>query len=284
MLGESLQYELSRLADAAWAAAAFVAHQRGGLTPELGDAVAEVLLVSGLPATVRDEAFASALASQLAQAAAFASGHTAGWAGLDDEVLLAQGHGSGQVADWIVDQVIPALGVEAQLRRPGAAFLDVGVGTGQLAARIAARCPDLRVVGIDVLERALALARGCVHAAGHGDRVLLRRVDVSALDEEASFDLVWFPLVFIPPDAVQAGLAAVLRALRPGGWIIVTTIAGQAELPITRALARLSALLNGGSASTAQELMPALRRIGYTSVRSLPATPLTGVLTGGCRP
>lgn len=283
MLGEYLQYELSRLVDSAWAVAAFAALHRDDLAPDQRAAAEQAVVLSGLPATARDGEFAAALTSQLAQAAAFAAGVPGGWAGMPDDVLIAQGTASKQVADWIVDKVVPALGAAEALGRPGAAFLDIGVGTGQLTARIAERWPLIQITGMDRMERPLGIARRVVAEAGCADRVDLVRADARFLAEQSRYDLAWLPLSFMSPKVIPDVLSAARRALRPGGWAIATTLMAVSEVPVVQAMSDLCTTVCEGSSLSREELLPLMREAGYSRLVDLPSTPLTGVLTAACR-
>jgi methylase of polypeptide subunit release factors len=80
---------------------------------------------------------------------------------------------------------LPMLGGLAEaLARPGARMLDVGTGVAAMAVAYAELFPELTVVGLDVLPRALALAAATVAASGVADRVVLREQDVTTLDDE----------------------------------------------------------------------------------------------------
>jgi 3-oxoadipate enol-lactonase len=281
MLSDELQRELSRLVDAAWVTAAWAAQRRPGLTEEARDAVGEVLVRSGLPAG-GDNHFASALASQLRQAAAFATTGALPWSTLDDETLLEQGHGSRAVAYWLADEVLPAVGLTERLAAPGAAFLDVGVGVGMIATGLAERFDRLCVVGLDVAERSLLLAARAAADAGCADRVELRRLDVAALSDVAAYDLAWLPTAFLPEAAVRSALPRLLTALRPGGCLVVA-LRVASDLPVVQAIETLGARLTGGSALTADEVTPLLLAAGFDEVVELPGTPLTGTLLGARR-
>lgn len=283
-LGEALPRELSRLIDAGWVVAAHLVLQRGDTDEEVRRAAERVLLLSGLPATTKPhDHFAAMVASQLKQVAGFGAGTARRWADLDDDVLLTQGHASRFVADWIADEVCPAIGLRDRMRRPDAAFLDVGTGTGQLAAQIAARFPDARVVGLDIARRPLALARNLLAESPHGGHVELREADVADLGDKEAFDLAWLPVTVIARRSLESALAAVARALRPGGWVVASSVVAQDDLPINQAISRLVTSFHGGSAVTREDLMPLLREAGYAEIRALPESVVTGALLGARR-
>jgi hypothetical protein len=73
-----------------------------------------------------------------------------GWVVRDPAMLQAQGQTSRNVVGRIVALAAALTG----------RFLDVGTGIGAIALDAAARCPSLAVVGLDIWEPALALARG----------------------------------------------------------------------------------------------------------------------------
>jgi SAM-dependent methyltransferase len=283
-LGEALPRELSRLIDAGWVVAAYLVLQRGDVDEELRSAAEQVLLLSGLPtSSKRHDHFVAAVASQLKQIAGFGAGTARRWADLDDDVLVTQGRASRLVADWIADEVCPAIGLSARMGRPGAAFLDVGTGTGQLAAQIARRFPGVRVVGLDVAERPLRLARGLLADNPQRDHIELRLADVAELEEEAAFDVAWLPVNVIAPPVLGAALASVRRSLRPGGWVIASSVVAQADLPITQAIMRLVTIFYGGSPLNREELMPLLAQAGFGEIRVLPDDAVSGALIGGRR-
>ena len=119
---------------------------------------------------------------------------------------------------------LPLYAAYAQLAGP--AVLEVGVGTGRVAAHLAAA--GCRVVGIDASPAMLARARERF-AAGPTEGVTLLQADIRRpLSHPAlapgAFDLVIAPLgglchLLTRRDQLAA-LRNVARLLRPGGWFV----------------------------------------------------------------
>lgn len=99
--------------------------------------------------------------------------------------------------------------------RNGETVLDVGSGTGALAAAIVAAAPDSRVIGVDVSSAYVAFAQGRAGGAMRfevGDAQQLRFAD-------ASFDRAISLLVLnFVPDPKKA-VSEMIRVTRPGGTI-----------------------------------------------------------------
>src|SRR6476660_7936879 len=128
-------------------------------------------------------------------------------------------HGLEGAAEW------PAL--RALLPDPrGRRVLDLGCGYGWFC-RWASENGAARVVGIDVSERMLQLAR-CDWPA---DRIEYRRADLEEVDlPQASFDLVYSSLAFHYLVRLAALIARIHAALVPGGRLVFS-----AEHPIVTA-------------------------------------------------
>ena len=70
-------------------------------------------------------------------------------------------------------------------------ILDVGSGSGDMALVLAAEFPDARIVGLDLSEHMIAIARERVAAAGLSERISFTQGDAAQLPFEAgSFDAV----------------------------------------------------------------------------------------------
>ena len=105
----------------------------------------------------------------------FATSQGLGWTHREPGLLEAAGDVSAGVPHRIRNALAPRLaGLTERLAAPGAAFLDIGVGVARLSVEMARLWPDLRIVGIEPLPQAVALAREKVLAEGLGDQIELR--------------------------------------------------------------------------------------------------------------
>jgi ubiquinone/menaquinone biosynthesis C-methylase UbiE len=96
--------------------------------------------------------------------------------------------------------------------------LDAGCGTGEMSSRLAEHFPDATVLGVDVLDGSLALARTRCDALAPRLRFENRSVFELGLPD-ASFDLtVCRHVVHSIPHADRV-YAELRRVTRPGGWL-----------------------------------------------------------------
>ncbi|HEU4656679.1 MAG TPA: class I SAM-dependent methyltransferase [Capillimicrobium sp.] len=101
---------------------------------------------------------------------------------------------------------------------PGArSLLEVGCGTGYVLAGLRDAFPGLRLTGLELFEEGLAHAR-----ARLGDEVELIAADARDLPYDAAFDVVGAFDVLEHIEEDEAVLAAMVRATRPGGVVLVT--------------------------------------------------------------
>jgi 16S rRNA (guanine1207-N2)-methyltransferase len=110
---------------------------------------------------------------------------------------------------------------------PASTALDLGAGSGVLAAALARRRPELTVLAVDQSAAAVASTLATAEANGVADRIEVIRDDAAASVPDGSVDLV----VCNPPFHVGAAVvttaadrlfAAAGRVLRPGGelWTV----------------------------------------------------------------
>jgi SAM-dependent methyltransferase len=198
-------------------------------------------------------------------------GRTGAWAATDEAVLQGLGRLSMAIAPVFAIAAAQLPGLADALAAPSATFLDVGTGTGWLAIATARTFPAARLVGIDVFEPSLALARRNVDNEGVADRVTLRHVDITVLDDTDAYDAVWLPLPFLPRSIVPAALDRARAALRPGGWLLPGTFAGPDDA-LSRRLTDLRIVRSGGHPWTVEELVTLLDGAGLDGAREVPRT------------
>ena len=301
---EEAQTRLTKLHEAAWqlAALSLTLRDESSPDPDLRRAAERVLLEADWASTIEGPEFLAAelrrlfeasgrdptkVASQAAapvlQTAALLSGARE-WTGQDDEALLAQGRASAQGPALFKAFAVPMMeGLSDMLAGPYPVMLDVGVGVAAMAAAWCEAFPGLRVVGLDVFDRALRLASRTLADAGMTDRVELRLQDVADLEERDVFCLAWLPAPFIPPKALERGLRHVVASLLPGGWVVVGH--GKfAENPLAAAITRLQTVAFGGTPLDDGEAEDRLRAEGLELVASLPTPEGSPALSIGRRP
>jgi 2-polyprenyl-3-methyl-5-hydroxy-6-metoxy-1,4-benzoquinol methylase len=118
-----------------------------------------------------------------------------------------------------VEFLIAELGLET-----GQRVLDLPCGHGRHSIELARR--GLRVVGVDLNEAPLELARAAARDAGV--QLDLRRVDMREIEFREEFDAVlnmWTSFGYFPTEAEdKLVLERAWRALRPGGALVIETI------------------------------------------------------------
>jgi SAM-dependent methyltransferase len=190
-----------------------------------------------------------------------------GWRHEDPEILRAQGISSSAAVPALA-AAFPSLGdLASRMEQPGATALDVGTGVAAIAIALARRFPHLRVVGLEPAKAPMKEARRNVVAAGLEQRVELRAQRVEELADEAAFDFVFLPIVFLGSDALRTGLAGVLRALRPGGWVVMAAL-GSPGAELAPAVARLKATLWGSEALEPAAVAALASEAGFAEVRT----------------
>ena len=204
-----------------------------------------------------------------------------GWSHVDPALLQAQGNASVALVPMF-KSLLPELDdLGARLERPGASFLDVGVGVGALSIAMCRVFPGLRAVGLDTFDAPLALAKKNVNDAGLEARVELRKTAAEDLTDEAAFDAAWVPAFFIRGAGAVAQRIA--RALRPGGWILFG-VGGTGGNPQRRAVWSLIDELWGGASLAPADAEAILKEAGFQSVRTLPGPDWAPALVIGKRP
>jgi ubiquinone/menaquinone biosynthesis C-methylase UbiE len=132
-------------------------------------------------------------------------------------------------------------------------MLDLGCGPGHIALLAVERIPGARVVGVDLAETMLTIARRRAAASRHGDRVEFLKGDAKGLAHgDGEFDAVFSNTILHHLADPAPFLCEAWRVLRPGGAFLVRDLfrpENEAQLD------RLVALHAGGEAPRAQGLL-----------------------------
>jgi 2-polyprenyl-3-methyl-5-hydroxy-6-metoxy-1,4-benzoquinol methylase len=193
------------------------------------------------------------------------------WTHTDDVILQGMGRMSMAIVDAVSTAagVLPALG--ERLTTPGSEVLDVGTGAGWLSIALARTFPAVSVTGIDIFEPALELARANVAGAALTDRVSLVHRDASTLASQATYDVIWLPLPFLPAPALPSIIESAVGALRPGGWLLPGTFAGPPGA-LSEMLVDLRIVRSGGTAWSVAEMVGMLRAGGLSGAHEVERT------------
>ena len=110
---------------------------------------------------------------------------------------------------------------EVRRAKPGR-ILDVATGTGDLAIAMARRIRDVQVLGVDLSEQMLAVARRKIEARGLDGRIVLDRGDAERLAvADASVDVATVAFGVRNFGALGAGLRELARTIKPGGKVVI---------------------------------------------------------------
>ena len=143
----------------------------------------------------------------------------------DSAYIIRGGHEGRERLRLVTRVLAPA--TSALLDRVGipedAACLDVGSGGGDVTLELARRAPAGHVLGIDLDDAKLEIARAEAQDAGVAN-VEYRRMDLFSADLPGGFDIVHARFVLSHLVDPQAAAGALVRALRPGGTLAVTDI------------------------------------------------------------
>jgi len=188
---------------------------------------------------------------------------TPGWAFTEPAILDGWGRGSMMVPPLIAAS-------HPDLADVGS-FLDVGTGVGLLAVAAANVWPRASIVGIDPWEASLDRARSNVAQAGLDDRITLRREELQSIDDTDAYDCAWVPTFFLTEAAIEEAMPALLRAVRPRGWIVLGRFRTPAD-PLVAAIDNLRCTRGGGCVLEVKRALELLEHAGCTDVHVAPPT------------
>lgn len=114
-------------------------------------------------------------------------------------------------------------------------ILDVATGTGDLAIALARRIRGTRVLGVDLSERMLDIARRKVSEAGLDGRIVLDTGDAEHLDlTDGAVDVATVAFGVRNFGDLGAGLRELARVVRPGGRAVILEFSTPSN-PLARA-------------------------------------------------
>lgn len=102
-------------------------------------------------------------------------------------------------------------------------IMDVATGTGDLAIAMAKRVDRTQIIGIDLSEEMLAVARRKVEKQGLEERIMLAKGDAENLDmvTTESVDAATVAFGVRNFENIERGLGEIYRTLKPGGKLVV---------------------------------------------------------------
>ena len=153
----------------------------------------------------------------------FRAGTTKSYQEHDDEFMREVAEAMKALPRIFLDLVLPRLpGLSARLQE-GGRVLDIGCGGGWAVVQIAEQFPQTSCLGIDVEPYSVDLARRLIMEHTLTDRCEVRTLSIDQLGEESAFDVATSFLVVheIAPSLKPSAVAAVARALKPGGYFLI---------------------------------------------------------------
>lgn len=102
-------------------------------------------------------------------------------------------------------------------------IMDVATGTGDLAITLAKRIERTQILGIDLSEEMLAVARQKIQKQGLEERIIVEKGDAESLDmvESGTIDAVTVAFGVRNFENLERGLSEIYRTLREGGKLVV---------------------------------------------------------------
>lgn len=102
-------------------------------------------------------------------------------------------------------------------------IMDLATGTGDLAIAMAKRVDRTQILGVDLSEEMLAVARTKIQKQGLEERIMLEKGDAENLTmvADGSLDAVTVAFGVRNFENMERGLSEIYRTLRPGGKLVV---------------------------------------------------------------
>ena len=143
-----------------------------------------------------------------------------------------------------------SLGIDRSWRRTALKWLrphrpqqmmDVATGTGDFALLACRMLRPQSLVGTDISEGMMQVARRKAREAGLDERISFRREDCEALTfADASFDAVTVAFGIRNFEHLDRGLREMCRVLRPGGHLVILELSTPTRFPMKQLFALYS--------------------------------------------
>lgn len=123
---------------------------------------------------------------------------------------------------WNIDRLWRRHVVREVRRARPRRILDVATGTGDLAIAMARRIRGVQVLGVDLSEQMLDVARVKIARRGLEDRIVLDRGDAEHLElGNAVVDVATVAFGVRNFENLEAGLSELARVVKPGGRVVI---------------------------------------------------------------
>jgi demethylmenaquinone methyltransferase/2-methoxy-6-polyprenyl-1,4-benzoquinol methylase len=135
-----------------------------------------------------------------------------------------------------------SMGIDKQWRRKGIAFLqpfapanilDIATGTGDLAIALCRSLKPERLMGVDISEGMMDVAKQKVADAGFSEHIQFEKQDCLALTyDDNTFDAVTVAFGIRNFENIQKSISEMYRVLKPGGHVMILELSTPEHFPM----------------------------------------------------
>ncbi len=120
-------------------------------------------------------------------------------------------------------KLLPSLPGMKQKLKTDCNILDIGCGTGRLVFRLAKAWPKSSIVGVDIDNTGINIAREKLNELQLESQVRIVQGDVIESGEQSSFDAILMVEVLheISPEVRQETIGDIFKLLKPEGWLLI---------------------------------------------------------------
>ncbi|NND63064.1 MAG: bifunctional demethylmenaquinone methyltransferase/2-methoxy-6-polyprenyl-1,4-benzoquinol methylase UbiE [Flavobacteriaceae bacterium] len=122
--------------------------------------------------------------------------------------------------------------IKMVLEKDPTSILDIATGTGDLAIQFAKKSNDASIVGLDISEGMLSVARKKILDTSLQSKIDFIKGDSEAMPfEENSFDAITVSFGIRNFETLEKGLGEILRVLKPGGIFVILETSVPTKFP-----------------------------------------------------